>query len=160
MKHVISAGRTHSLYSRRLFFSSGPFLLLLFYFVLCLGRTDADCSAVENHGGDCDAMIFAAAQAIIWPTRVFYVCSKCLFVLTRLTCGNRGKFHMPWFQLARAPEGRCQQACLYNRVLPAVLISKMTETFILYFLFLRMMKTEDRHSEWFCSSCNEMADNA
>ena len=46
------------------------------------------------------------------------------------------------------------------RVLPAVLISKMTETFILYVLFLRMMKTEDRHSVWFCSSCNGIADNA
>ena len=23
-----------------------------------------------------------------------------------------------------------------------------------------MMKTEDRHSVWFCSSCNGMADNA
>ena len=37
---------------------------------------------------------------------------------------------MSCFQLARAPEGRCYQACLYNRVLLAVLISKMTETFI------------------------------
>ena len=25
-------------------------------------------------GGDCDAMILAAAQAIFWPTRVFGVC--------------------------------------------------------------------------------------
>ena len=58
-------------------------------------------------GGGCDVMIFAAAQAIFWPTRVFGVCSECLFVLTRFTCGNRGKFHMSWFQLARAPEGRC-----------------------------------------------------
>ena len=87
-------------------------------------------------GEDCDAMIFAAAQAIFWPTRVFgfcsdclfvltrftcgnifaaaqaifwptrVFCSECLFVLTRFTCGNRGKFHMSWFQLARAPEGR------------------------------------------------------
>ena len=45
-----SAGRPHSLYSRSLFFSSGPFLLLLSYFLLCFGRT-ADCPAVENHGG-------------------------------------------------------------------------------------------------------------
>ena len=74
-------------------------------------------------GGDCDAMIFAAALAIFWPTRVIGVCSECLFVLTRFTCGNRGKFHMSCFQLARASEGR--QACLYNRVLPAMLISKM-----------------------------------
>ena len=36
----------------------------------------------------------------------------------------------------------------------------MTETSILYVLFLRMIKTEDRHSVWFCSSCNGMADNA
>ena len=81
-------------------------------------------------GGDCEAMILAAAQAMFWPTRVFGVYSGCLFVLTRFTCGNRGKLYMSWFQLARAPEGRCLQACLYNRVLPAVLISKMTETFI------------------------------
>ena len=128
------------LYSRSLFFSSGPFLLLLYYFLLCLGRTAADCPPVKNHGGgDCDAMIFAAARAIFWPTRVFGVCSEflfvltrftcgntfaaaqaifwptqvfgvcseCLFVLTRFTSGNRRKFHMSWFQLARAPEGRC-----------------------------------------------------
>ena len=49
--HVDSAGRPHSLYSRSLFLSSGPFLLLLSYFLLCLGRTAADCPAVENHGG-------------------------------------------------------------------------------------------------------------
>ena len=49
--HVGSAGRPHSLYSRSLFFSSGPFLLLLSYFLLCLGRTAADCPAVKNHGG-------------------------------------------------------------------------------------------------------------
>ena len=53
-------------------------------------------------GGDCDAMILDAAQAILWPTRIFGVCSGCLFVLTRFTYGNRGKFHMSWFQLARA----------------------------------------------------------
>ena len=58
-------------------------------------------------GGDCDAIIFAAAQAIFWPTRVFGICSECLFVLTRFACGNPGKFHMSCFQLARAPEGRC-----------------------------------------------------
>ena len=39
-------------------------------------------------GGDCDAMIFAAAQVIFWLTRVFGVCSECLFVLTRFTCRN------------------------------------------------------------------------
>ena len=49
--HVDSAGRPHSLYSSSLFFSSGPFLLLLSYFLLCLGRTAADCPAVESHGG-------------------------------------------------------------------------------------------------------------
>ena len=53
-----------------------------------------------------------------------------------------------------------KQACLYNHVLLAVLISKMTQTFICYVLLLRMMKTENRHSVWFCSSCNGMADNA
>ena len=51
MTHVDSAGRPHFLCSRRLFFSSGPLLLFLSYFLLCLGRTAADCPAVENHGG-------------------------------------------------------------------------------------------------------------
>ena len=45
-------------------------MLLLSYFILCLGRTAADCPTVENHGGRimmyCDAMIFAAAQAFFW----------------------------------------------------------------------------------------------
>ena len=69
--HVNSAGRPNSLYSKSLFFSSDPLLLLLSYFLLCLGRTAAGCTAVENHGGGggvvmpcCDTMIFAAAQAI------------------------------------------------------------------------------------------------
>ena len=62
--HVGSAGRLHSLYSRSLFFSSGPFLLLLSYFLLWLGKSAADCTAVENHGENCDAMILAAPQAI------------------------------------------------------------------------------------------------
>ena len=58
------------------FFSSDPLLLLLSYFLRCLGRIAADCPAVENRGGGGgDAMIFAAAQAIFWPTRVFGVCS-------------------------------------------------------------------------------------
>ena len=35
---------------------------------------------------------------------------------------------------------------------------KMTQNFFLYVLLLRKMKTEDRHSVWFCSSCNGMAD--
>ena len=74
MTHVDPAGRPHSLYSRSLFFSSDPLLLLLSYFLLCLGRTAADCPAVETYGGGgCDAMIFAAAQAIFWPTRVLDV---------------------------------------------------------------------------------------
>ena len=51
MTHVDSAGRPDSFYSRGLFFSSGTFLLLLSHFLLCLGRTAADCPAVENHGG-------------------------------------------------------------------------------------------------------------
>ena len=45
------AGRPHSLYSRSLFFSSDPLLLLLCYILLCFGRTVADCPAVENQGG-------------------------------------------------------------------------------------------------------------
>ena len=49
--HVGSAGRSRSLYSRSLFFTSGPSLLLLSYFLLCLGRPAADWPAVENHGG-------------------------------------------------------------------------------------------------------------
>ena len=87
MTHVDPAGRSLSLYSRSLFFSRSPLLLLLSYFLLCLGRTAADYDAVENHGGvDCDAMIFAAAQTFFWP-----ICFGCLFVLTRFTCGNRGE---------------------------------------------------------------------
>ena len=31
----------------------------------------------------CDAMIFAAAQAIFWPTWVFGVRFECLFMLTQ-----------------------------------------------------------------------------
>ena len=42
--HVRSAGRPHFLCSRRLF-------ICLSCFLLCLGRTAADCTAVENHGG-------------------------------------------------------------------------------------------------------------
>ena len=72
--HVGSAGRPHFLCSRILFFSSSPLLLLFSYFLLWLSKTAADCTAVENHGGDCDAMILAKAQAIFWPTRVFDVC--------------------------------------------------------------------------------------
>ena len=49
--HVRSAGRPHFLCSRRLFFSRSLFLLLLSYFLLCLGRTAAGCTAVENDGG-------------------------------------------------------------------------------------------------------------
>ena len=49
--HVDSAGRSNSLYSRSLFFSSDPLLLLSSYFLLCLGRTAADYAAVENHRG-------------------------------------------------------------------------------------------------------------
>ena len=75
MTHVGSVGRPYFLCSRSLFFSSSPFLLLLSYFLLWLGKTDADCTTVKNHGGDCDAMILAAAPAIFWPTLVFGVCS-------------------------------------------------------------------------------------
>ena len=49
--HVGSAGRPHSLYSRSLLFSSGPFLLVLYYFLLYLDGTADDYPAVENHGG-------------------------------------------------------------------------------------------------------------
>ena len=56
--HIDSAGRPNSLYSRNSFFSGDPLLLLLYYFLLCLGRTAAGCTAVKNHeGGDCDAML-------------------------------------------------------------------------------------------------------
>ena len=75
MTPVDPAGRPHSLYFRSLFLSRS---LLLSYFLLFLGRTAADYDAVENHGGgDCHAMIFAAAKAIFWPTRVFGICSEC-----------------------------------------------------------------------------------
>ena len=48
---LIQREKPHSLYSRSLFLSHSPLLLLLSYFLLCLGRTAADCTAVENHGG-------------------------------------------------------------------------------------------------------------
>ena len=74
---VDSAGRPNSFYSRSLFFSSDPLLLLLSYFLLCLGRTAAGCTAVENHGGGvvmpcCDTMIFAAAQAIFAAAQAIF----------------------------------------------------------------------------------------
>ena len=89
-------------------------MLLLSYFLLCLGRTAADCTAVENHGGGgCDAMIFAAAQAILWPTRVSGICSGCLFVLTRFTCGNRGNSICPVFNLRVPPRvGANRHVCI------------------------------------------------
>ena len=92
-----------------IFIAQSVYAIIILFSAIWLDKTVADCNAVENHGGGggCDAMIFAAAQAIFWPTRVFGVCSGCLFVLTRFTCGNRGKFHMSCFELARAPEGRC-----------------------------------------------------
>ena len=49
--NVRSAGRPHSLYSKSLFFSRSPLLLLLSYFLVYLGRTAAGCTPVENHGG-------------------------------------------------------------------------------------------------------------
>ena len=49
--HVGSARRPHSLDSRSLLFSSGPFLLVLSYFLLYLDRTADNYPAVENHGG-------------------------------------------------------------------------------------------------------------
>ena len=58
--HVRLARRPHYLYSRSLFLSRS---LSLSYFLLCLGRTVAGYAALENHGGgDCHAMIFAAAR--------------------------------------------------------------------------------------------------
>ena len=145
--HVRLAGRPHSLYSRSLFLSRS---LLLSYFLLCLGRTAAGYAALENHGGGI-VMPWSSPQHEQFSGR---------FVLDAYSCWRvfpteaGGKFHMSCFQLARAPEGRCKQTCLYNRVL----MSKMTQTFIWYVLLLRKMKTEDRHSVWFCSSCNGMAD--
>ena len=49
--HVDSARRPYSFYSRSLLFSRSLFLLLLSYILLYFGRTVADCTAVENHGG-------------------------------------------------------------------------------------------------------------
>ena len=44
--------------------SCSPLLLLVSYFLLCLGRTAAGNAAVKNHeGGNCDAMIFAVGTA-------------------------------------------------------------------------------------------------
>ena len=54
-----------------------------------------------------------------------------------------GKFHMSCFQLALAPEGRCKQTCLYNRVL----ISKDDSN--IYLIRFTFEKDEDRGSA-FC----------
>ena len=56
-------------------FLAARFCYCYLNFLLWLGKTAADCTAVENHGGECDAMILAAAQATFWPTLVFDVCS-------------------------------------------------------------------------------------
>ena len=64
-------------------------------------------------------------------------------MLTRFTCGNRGKLYMSCFQLARAPEGRSKQTCLYNRVL----ISKDDSN--IYLIRFTFEKDEDRGSA-FC----------
>ena len=50
---------------------------------------------------------------------------------------------MSCFQLARAPEGRCKQTCLYNRVL----ISKDDSN--IYLIRFTFEKDEDRESA-FC----------
>ena len=50
--HMLVQRGGHFLCSRSLFFSSSPSLLLLSYFLLWLGKTDADCTAVENYGGE------------------------------------------------------------------------------------------------------------
>ena len=138
---LLGKNRTHDFRTSRcaayLLDHSGDDCYLIFYYVWAEPLLIVLLSKIM--GGDCDAIIFATAQAIFWPTRVFGVCSKCLFVLThftfentfaaaqaifwptrtfgvcseclfvltRFTCGNRGKFHMSWFQLARAPKGRC-----------------------------------------------------
>ena len=83
---------------------------------------------------------FLAARFYCCHLTFYYVWAEPrLAVLLSKIMGGRGGDAMifagessicPGFQLARAPEGRCQQACLYSRVLPAVLISKMTETFV------------------------------
>ena len=73
--------------------------VVILFFLLCLGRTAADYAAVENYGGgDCDAMIFAAAQTIFWP-----ICFGCLFVLTRFICGNWANYICPVFNLRVPP---------------------------------------------------------
>ena len=63
-------------------------------------------------GGNCDAMIFAAAQAIFWPTRIFGGCSECLFVLTRFTCGNTFAAAQAIFWPTRV-FGVCSAECLF-----------------------------------------------
>ena len=65
----------------------------------------------KSWGGDCDTMIRLRCHdprhgtSNVLANSGFW-CLFVMFVLTRFTCGNRGKFRMSWFQLARAPEGR------------------------------------------------------
>ena len=64
-------------------------------------------------GGDCDAMMFAAAQAIFWPTRVFGVSSECLFVLTRIPAETGENSICPGFNLRMPPRvGANRRVCI------------------------------------------------
>ena len=68
-----------------------------------------------------------------------FVLDVCYLCLRVSPAEVGGKFHVP------PSVGANRHVCITNRVLPAVLISKMSETFDLLRLILRMTRKEDRH---------------
>ena len=69
------AGRPHFLCSGSLFFLAARFCYCYITFYYGWAKPLLIVLLSKIMGGDCDAMILAAAQAIFWPTRVFGICS-------------------------------------------------------------------------------------
>ena len=144
--HVGSAGRPHFLCSRSLFFSSSPFLLLLSYFLLWLGKTAADSTAVQNHGGTI-LIPWSSPQHMQFSGQLggFFV-----FVLDVCLCWHDlpaetgGSSIHPGFNLRMPPRvGADRHVCITAFCLRCWYLSWLKHLFEV--LFLRMMRTEDRH---------------
>ena len=73
------------------------------------------------------------------------MCVICVYAFHLRKSGENSM--CPGFNLLRVPPrvGAKRHVCITNRVLSAVLISRMSETFDLLRLILRMMRTEDRY---------------